>query len=166
MSERAHSLTLCAVGDIALGGMLEGRADTRAQREELVAAAQPLFAAADLGFADLDCTFDIEGEPLHPDEYRVTASPDQLDVLEELGVDIVAMANNHSFDHGWVSAQATRKELDRRAIRSVGVGENLADARKPAILERKGLRVGFLAYASAHPWVGAHPAGHAHPGPR
>jgi poly-gamma-glutamate capsule biosynthesis protein CapA/YwtB (metallophosphatase superfamily) len=164
MAELAASLTLCAAGDVALGGILEGRLDTRQARQDLIAQVRSGFGDADIGFVDLDCTFDTSGTRPRPEEYAVTAGAAQLELLRELGVDIVSQANNHCFDHGWQSVQATRRELAARGIASFGAGANLSAARAPVILERRGRSVGFLGYASEHPWVDAVAATAASPG--
>jgi poly-gamma-glutamate synthesis protein (capsule biosynthesis protein) len=45
----------------------------------------------------------------------------------------------------------TRARLKEQGIVTCGAGENLAAARRPAILEREGMKVGFLAYACTFP---------------
>jgi poly-gamma-glutamate synthesis protein (capsule biosynthesis protein) len=42
----------------------------------------------------------------------------------------------------------TRDLLNSRGIQVTGAGRNLADARKPAIVERHGIKVGYLGYCS------------------
>ena len=109
----------------------------------------------DIRFANLDCTFDCSGTPPHPDEYLIAASPGQLDLLCELGINLVSQANNHSMDFGGRSLQITKTQLVGRGIRCVGAGCDIFEARKPVLIDCNSLRVGFLAYASTHPWIGA-----------
>lgn len=159
MSEREGTIILCAAGDVALGGILEGRLGTAGARGAVVEAVKPVFAGSDIRFLDLDCTFDTRGDPPHPEEYLVSASPGQLELLRDLEVDVVSLANNHSMDFGGESLAATQVHLEKLGIGHVGAGGDLATARRPHIVERNGLRVGFLAYASTHPWVGSLAAG-------
>lgn len=65
----------------------------------------------------------------------------------------VACANN--VHHG-DAIGASNKTLDSRGILHTGAGANLSDARRPVIVERKGVKVGLLAYTSIF-W----PLGHA-----
>ena len=155
MSEKKPYILLCAVGDIALGGSLEGAFETSGGAGELASQISPLFTESDIGFSNLDCTFDTTGEPPRPDEYLVHATPGQLDILKELGIDIVSQANNHSLDFGGEGLVRTQRHLEARGIKYVGAGPDLERARSPVIVECKGRRVGFLAYASTHPWVDA-----------
>ncbi len=51
-------------------------------------------------------------------------------------------------DYGPEAFLHTLKLLDQNGIAFVGGGKDLPSAQKPVFLERKGYRVGFLAYAS------------------
>jgi hypothetical protein len=42
----------------------------------------------------------------------------------------------------------TRAALEKQGFEVIGVGMNIAEARRPAIVERKGTKIGFLAYCS------------------
>ena len=164
MSEEKRSVLLCAAGDVALGGSLEGRLESSSEIEACIEGVKPIFDACDLCFVDLDCTLDTSGTPPHPEEFLVSAGPAQLDLLVELGVDIVSLANNHSTDYGGSSLEISRQHLGHRKIATVGAGMNISEARRECVIEKNGLRLGFLAYASTHPWVGAIPAEVEQPG--
>ncbi|MFA6110617.1 MAG: CapA family protein [Candidatus Latescibacterota bacterium] len=164
MVESADSVLLCAAGDVALGGAIEEALDFAQSRAALIAGVRDLFANADLRFVNLDCTFDTTGPPPHPEEYLVHGDPRHLILLAELGVDLLSLANNHGMDYGGASLLATRDHVMRLGIRTVGAGVDLNEAGAGTVLVRHGRRVGFLAYASEHPWVGAIPAGPGAPG--
>jgi poly-gamma-glutamate capsule biosynthesis protein CapA/YwtB (metallophosphatase superfamily) len=164
MSEGKRSVLLCAAGDVALGGSLEGHLGSPSEIDAYIGGVKPIFDACDLCFVDLDCTFDTSGIPPNPEEFLVSAEPAQLDLLVKLGVDIVSLANNHSTDYGGSSLDISRQHLWRRKIATVGAGMDIAEARRECVIERNGLRLGFLAYAATHPWVGAIPADAQRPG--
>ena len=157
------TIHLCAAGDIALGGTIELCGDWKIE-EYCDSALLALLHRSDIAFANLDCTFDCSGTPPHPDEYLVAAPPEQLDLIAELGINVVSQANNHSMDFGGDSLAITQDSLKSRSVVAVGAGGNLVEAMTPAIIERNGTTVGLLAYASTHHWVGAHAAGAASPG--
>lgn len=164
MAEPAGSVLLCAAGDVALGGALQGALEVEGRRVALIAGVRDLFASADLRFVNLDCTFDTSGSPPHPEEYLVHGDPRHLVLLTELGVDLLSLANNHSMDYGGAGLLATRDQVERLGIRTVGAGADLGEAGAGTVLVRHRRRIGFLAYASDHPWVGALPAGPGSPG--
>jgi len=68
--------------------------------------------------------------------------------LSEAGFHVVSLANNHIMDYGPEGMLQTIELLDSKHIVHSGAGRNLAEARKPAIVERDGLRVAFLSYTS------------------
>ncbi len=157
------AIHLCAAGDIALGGTIELPREWEIE-EYCDPGLLALLRRSEITFSNLDCTFDCSGTPPHPDEYLVSAPTEQLDLVAALGIDVVSQANNHSMDFGGDSLAVTQDGLRSRSVVSVGAGETLAEARSPAIIERDGTKVGLLAYASTHHWVGAHPASRGSPG--
>ena len=68
------------------------------------------------------------------------------------GFDVVSMANNHIMDSGPESMLQVVQRLSEMGVRTVGAGMNLAAAREPAIIERNGLKIAYLAYASMFPY--------------
>ncbi|MFL5757117.1 MAG: CapA family protein [Chloroflexota bacterium] len=75
-----------------------------------------------------------------------SANPAYIKGLKNAGIDWVSLANNHIGDAGRAGIASTMQNLDRFGIRHGGAGRNLAEARKPVILEVGGTRVGLLAY--------------------
>jgi poly-gamma-glutamate synthesis protein (capsule biosynthesis protein) len=67
------------------------------------------------------------------------------------GFDVMSFANNHHLDQGERAFLRTIDLLESEGIRVCGAGANIHEARKPAIIEHKGTRVGFLAYVSVVP---------------
>ena len=67
-------------------------------------------------------------------------------ILKEGSVDVVTMANNHTNDWGRDGVKDTLHTLDHAHIEHFGAGMDLEHARRPAILERHGQKVGFLGY--------------------
>jgi poly-gamma-glutamate capsule biosynthesis protein CapA/YwtB (metallophosphatase superfamily) len=147
------AVRIVAGGDVALGGILTGLSpEDLAKRVQGVVS---LFARGDLSVVSLDCAIGEEGAPPHPEEYLVDGPARNLVLLEQLGVGVVSLANNHSTDRGFEALAAGRGELRRRGILAVGAGGDESAARAPAIVEIDDTRVGVLAFASSDPWVGA-----------
>lgn len=71
-----------------------------------------------------------------------------LDALRSAGIDVVSLANNHAMDFGAPALQQTIELLDAANIAHAGAGRNRAEARKPALLTRNGLRIALLSYTS------------------
>src|SRR5690606_15952112 len=101
------------------------------------------------------------GKGIH---YRM--HPANLPVLEEAGVDVCVLANNHVLDFGREGLLDTVRALDDAGIARCGAGANLADARRPARVPLPGGR-SLLVFGVGHGSSGipsAWAAGRAIPG--
>ncbi|MBO0701734.1 MAG: CapA family protein [Candidatus Dormibacteraeota bacterium] len=82
----------------------------------------------------------------------------RLVVLRNAGFDVATLAANHLLDAGPEGVRDTLAGLRELGIATAGAGLNLEEARQPAIVERRGLRVGFLSYNCVGPreaWASA-----------
>ena len=126
---------------------------------EVVAAA----AEADLFILNLECCVSRRGkrwpDPAKPFFFR--APPVAAELLAQLGVDCVTLANNHALDYGAVALLDTLEHLSAAGIATVGAGHDAGAARRPAVLRAGRSRLAVLAFAD-HPADFA--AGPSHPG--
>ncbi|HEX6425351.1 MAG TPA: CapA family protein [Acidimicrobiales bacterium] len=103
-------------------------------------------AEADLFVANLECAVSDRGErwpdPDKPFFFR--APPVAAEVLADLGVDCVTLANNHALDYGADALLDTLAHLDAAGIAAVGAGADEATARAPAVLRAGALAVGVV----------------------
>lgn len=131
---------------MAVGDILVDRGDPASIFRHV----KPAFDAADLRFAN--CEQMYSDELGHPNPVHATySSTDNLAALEYAGFDIVSMANNHTLDWGDGTLLDTLHNLDSRGILAVGAGANIVAARKPVIVSRNDVTIGFLAYGCVGP---------------
>ena len=83
-------------------------------------------------------------------DWRVVAPASNGRSLAKAGFDVMAVANNHILDAGHEGLIDTLDLLHSQGIKTVGAGASLAEARAAAIVERAGVRVGFLGFASVY----------------
>jgi poly-gamma-glutamate capsule biosynthesis protein CapA/YwtB (metallophosphatase superfamily) len=105
--------------------------------------------AADLVYANLEGVLVDSGGPEGdiPDKKGWThPGPGGVQALKDAGVDIVGLANNVAY--GRNNILKTARLLKDNGVVTVGVGRNLDEAHKPAIVERKGVKIGFLQYTA------------------
>jgi poly-gamma-glutamate synthesis protein (capsule biosynthesis protein) len=139
-------MRLALAGDTMLGrGVAELLRSGPAQRlvaPEVVAAGHD----ADLFVLNLECCISERGsrwpDPRKPFFFR--APPRAVDALVELGVRCVTLANNHALDYGAVALLDTLEHLGSAGITVVGAGADVAAARRPAVLDVGGLRIGVV----------------------
>jgi poly-gamma-glutamate synthesis protein (capsule biosynthesis protein) len=95
---------------------------------------------ADMGLAQVGERFETPG-----------ADPRNIAALNDAGFDIITLANCHCWDAGDPGIEDTVAGLQQYNIAHCGVGMNIDEARRPAIIERDGIRYGFLAYNCTGP---------------
>jgi poly-gamma-glutamate synthesis protein (capsule biosynthesis protein) len=105
----------------------------------------PVFAEADIAFVNLESPFSDKGAIMQRGMIFKT-EPDMIAGLELAGIDIVSTANNHARDRGSYGLEFTLDHLNAHGIAVVGTGLTQAAAHAGTVLERNGLRFGFLAY--------------------
>lgn len=104
-----------------------------------------LFSSADIAFANLESPFSDRGRVV--DKGMVfKAEPEMIQALERARITIVSTANNHARDCGSYGVDYTLDWLQRHGIAAVGTGVTAEAARRGWVLERNGIRFGFLAY--------------------
>jgi poly-gamma-glutamate capsule biosynthesis protein CapA/YwtB (metallophosphatase superfamily) len=104
---------------------------------------------ADIRFAQVERTYSERGE-LRPGSGGAHGRlhPRMASVLADCGFNVASVAGNHALDWGPEALLDTIDLLRTKGIQTIGGGRNLAEARQPAIIECKGLRVAMLAYCS------------------
>ena len=143
------AVTILAVGDVMVGGSM--LATVQAQGPDYpFARTADVIRKSDIAIGNLEAPFGTKGKPFHK-RFTFLVPPSWAGALSRAGFDVVALANNHILDYGPGPLQHTLKLLDSLGIGHSGAGMNLAQARRPAIVERNGLKVAFLSYSRVHP---------------
>ena len=66
------------------------------------------------------------------------ARPDSARALRDCGFQVVSFAGNHCMDFGREAFFDTIDAISANGMESIGVGGNIAEARRPAMRERYG----------------------------
>src|SRR5262245_29064484 len=104
---------------------------------------------ADLVYANLEGLLVASAGPKIdiPDKPEWThPGPDGVKALKAANVAVVGVANNVA--SGRANILESLQVLDTNGISHVGAGGNIDVAHKPAIVERKGVKIGFLQYTA------------------
>ena len=117
-------------------------------KEPIFALSAPITKEADIAFCQLER---ILSERPTPAYYWSVIHPDNVRQLTYGGFNVISVAGNHHMDAGVEAFVDTLDVLKRNNIQPVGVGTNIAEARTPVIVERKGTKVAFLGYSSILP---------------
>jgi poly-gamma-glutamate capsule biosynthesis protein CapA/YwtB (metallophosphatase superfamily) len=137
-----EEIVLYAVGDIA-----PDREDPASIFQHVAG----LLNTGDVAFCQLEAVLSERGIPLPQARLPCRGHPSIARALKEAGFDVVSFASNHCMDWGREAFLDTISVLEEEGLSVVGAGNSIQDARKPAIVERRGTRIAFLAYNSILP---------------
>lgn len=104
-----------------------------------------VFQSADIAFVNLESPFSDRGAVVESGMV-FKAEPEMIEGLKLAGIDVVSTANNHARDQGGHGIEFTLDWLARNGIAVAGSGRSAEAAHAGTVIERNGLRFGFLAY--------------------
>lgn len=153
MSADGDRVVLLACGDVNVQGRDDPRAAFALVKEQL--------AEADVLFGDLEMALYQPGAVITEKPGWTQSETRMVEGLVDAGFAAVSCANN--VVHGQAAIRSTIEVLDRYGIARTGCGRDLAEARAPALVERGGVRFGFLARTAVY-YQHGHAAGPDTPG--
>jgi poly-gamma-glutamate synthesis protein (capsule biosynthesis protein) len=112
------------------------------------------FKSTDILFGNLESQISDKGNKIGTvNSFRV--EPKAIEGLKYAGFNVLSVANNHSFDYNTAALEDSFNRLKEAGIEYVGGGFNREEAFKLKIIEKNGIKIGFLAYCSigAKGWV-------------
>lgn len=140
-----ESVTIVFAGDVLIAEAMEQYYDTegvtRIVSEELLAEMRN----ADICMVNNEFQFSNRGTPMEDKQFTFRTDPRYVQILLDMGVDIVSLANNHSIDFGTEALEDTFVTLDDAGILYAGAGDTKERAEKLQIIEVNGKKFGFLA---------------------
>ena len=104
----------------------------------------------DITFANLEGTASDQGVD-QKNLYSFRMDPGVVPALKGAGFDILSVANNHVGDWGRLAYRDTLARLTENEILYTGGGYNKTEAETPAIIEKYGMKIGFLAFSDKGP---------------
>jgi poly-gamma-glutamate synthesis protein (capsule biosynthesis protein) len=100
--------------------------------------------SADIFMLNNEFPFSTRGTPLEGKQFTFRANPDYVSLYEELGVDLVSLANNHAYDYGENALLDTFDTLENAGIPYVGAGRNIDEAKKPVYFVANGIKIAVV----------------------
>ncbi len=137
--------TIVFAGDVLIKAAMEQRYDEEGiaglVSEELLAEMRN----ADVCMVNNEFQFSTRGTPMEDKQFTFRTDPEYVQVMLDMGVDIVSLANNHSLDYGLEALEDTFNTLDNAGILYAGAGATEERAKALQVVEVNGLKFGFLA---------------------
>lgn len=108
---------------------------------------------ADLMCLNMEFCMSSVGSPMEGKMYTFRADPSRMEILEELGVDLVNLANNHVYDYGTDAFLDMLRILQENGMPYVGAGADEADAQRVFYTELDGRRVAVVSATRAEKYI-------------
>jgi poly-gamma-glutamate capsule biosynthesis protein CapA/YwtB (metallophosphatase superfamily) len=140
---RNKEMVLYAVGDVG---------PNRENPQSIFRHVSGILKQGDIQFCQLETNLSIRGTPLPQARLPMRTHPNAARAIRDCGFHVVSFASNHCMDFGQEAFFDTIQAIKANEMELIGVGRNIAEARRPAILERNGTNIAFLAYNSILPF--------------
>ena len=149
----SYDIVLSFAGDICFDDSCAVMRSYIGQGEQLENNIDPellgIMRQADICFINNEFAYSDRGAPLENKMYTFRADPKRVSMLQEMGVDIAGLANNHVYDYGAEAMEDTMDTLRQAGIDYVGAGKNLQEAMTPVYREADGIKIAFVAASRA-----------------
>jgi poly-gamma-glutamate synthesis protein (capsule biosynthesis protein) len=141
VQKKKDKIILVAVGDCA---------SNRDDPPSMFRYCRDAMRAGDIVFGQMENPMTDKGIPQFVSHKPHRLPPSNITAYTEAGggFSVMSFAANAAHDYGAEGLLDTIHHLNSHNIAVIGAGKNIEAARKPAILERKGTKVGFLGYLS------------------
>ena len=118
------------------------------------APSRELLRGADVVIGQIEVPHTDRGECASTDIPAPPAKPEDLAPLRDCNFSLCTTCGNHAHDNGVPGIVDTLAHLRALGIEPTGTGLTLAEARRPAITERNGIRVGLVGFNAVGPKEG------------
>lgn len=142
-------MILGIAGDVMIGRLVNTFLNS-APMEAIWGDVLPELLKCDLNLINLETALTHSTHAI-PKVFNFKADPQKVDALKRGHIHVVNLANNHVLDYANEGLIETLETLDHAQIRHVGAGKNLEEARKPVILNCKGIKVGIVGCTDNEP---------------
>ena len=151
--DNKETSTLTFVGDISLADnwRIIPKYDSRGKGIKGVLSDDILniMTNTDVMVANSEFTVSERGTAIPDKQYTFRAKPERLKIYDEMGVDLVTLANNHVYDYGRDAFLDMLDAFKEYKIPNIGAGHNKEEAEKEYYFVVNGYKIGFLSASRA-----------------
>lgn len=146
-----ETTTIIFTGDVLFGNAFKAGYDAKGIDGVISENLLAELTNADILMINQEFPFGESGEPVANKQYTFQCNPSYVTALQEMGVDVVSLANNHVLDYGKESLRETFATLDNAGILYGGAGNTTERAKEVQIIEVNGKKYGFVAVSRVVP---------------
>jgi poly-gamma-glutamate synthesis protein (capsule biosynthesis protein) len=138
-------MRLSLFGDIMIHGKVLEAISSRGRRS-VADQVRDVIGDADLAVGNFELP--ICREPVNP-KAILFSPPEAAEIVADFGFDAVSLATNHMWDHGREVVENTLALLKASGLEVFGLGDKAGSLPKPIVINKAGVRIGLIAYATA-----------------
>ena len=144
--------SLLFVGDVMLDRGIRDTVETKydGNYSKIFAFINTSIARSDVSVLNLEGPASNRGSDKY-NLYSFRMNPDVLSVLRGVGFNLISFSNNHVGDWGREAFDDTLDRAGHKDFAVIGAGSNYENTKKPVILEKNGIKVGFLGFSDEGP---------------
>lgn len=143
-----ETVTFTFAGDVLLDESYAVMSTYRANGSVLENCIDPelleIMQGSDIFMINNEFPYTNRGTPLANKTFTFRADPANVQILKDMGVDIVSLANNHASDYGEISLLDTLDTLEGAGIPYVGAGRDLEEASKVVFYQKGDMKIGVV----------------------
>jgi len=140
------TIRIRAVGDIVPGSNYPNN-HLHPNPRELFTAIQPFLEGGDILFGNFESTMTRSNaaakDVRRPNVFAFRNPPEYAPLLQQMGFDVLSVANNHAYDFGQQGFIDTVANIEAAGMTAVGVKD------KVAYTEVKGVRIGWIGFSTS-----------------
>ena len=142
-----YQISISAIGDLLIHGRVYDQARTETGFDFMPMVTEVKDYLTDIDIATANQETMIGGESFGLSTYPSFNSPQEVgDMVSELGIDIVTLANNHTLDRGEDVIYSALDYWDELGVLYTGAYRDEADQTEIRVIEENNISVSFLAY--------------------
>ena len=108
---------------------------------------------SDLMIVNNEFAFSTRGTPLANKKYTFRGNPSNVSIYDEMGVDMVTLANNHVYDYGEYAFLDTLDTLKKHKLPYIGAGRNIKESSDAYYFVINGYKIAFLNASRAEKFI-------------
>lgn len=99
---------------------------------------------ADIFMLNNEFCYSDRGAPIPGKTYAFRSKPSNVSILDDMGADIVSLANNHAYDWGPDALIDTIDILNAARVPFVGAGKDIGEAMRPVYFKVNGITISYV----------------------
>lgn len=144
--QQPREAKLTFVGDFLFEAPFFTAVDNGYDRNSYFSLVKKFFEDDDLSVGNMEVVIGNDKMKVSGDNYNFCAPKYIGELVSSLDMQVLSTANNHTFDRGIEGINSTLDFFDSTDIVTVGTYRSQQDRKTPRIVEKNGIKFGFLAY--------------------